>query len=599
MKKNTTMLMILDGFGYSENAGGNAIAAADTPHIDALLDKYPHTLLGASGSSVGLPDGQMGNSEVGHLYIGAGRIIYQDLSRITLAIKDGSFFQNKVLLQAMKNAGGNVPDMQPGADDCACGDFTPPFGGADDCACGDFVPPFGMMPFGADSPVTAPFGMAPQPALHLMGLLSDGGVHSHIDHLFALIDMAVNSGVRNICIHGILDGRDVPPRCALKYIEELEEKIAGIRKADVRTATISGRYYTMDRDKRWDRVQKAYDALTSGIGETAPSAAAAVANAYERGENDEFVLPTVIERSDGAIRSGDSVIMFNFRPDRAREITRTLCDPDFSGFERSVFPADLTYVCMTEYEAEMPNVTLAYPPEHYDNTLGEYLAGLGKTQLRLAETEKYAHVTFFMNGGVEEPNKNEDRILIPSPKVATYDLQPEMSAYLLRDEAIKALESGRYDLIIMNFANPDMVGHTGIFEAAVSAIETIDTCVNDIAEAAEKCGASLFITADHGNADTMIDDAGNPITKHSTNPVPAIVIMPPYDGSLNVPGANAFAADGCCSCSESPDAGSSASGSLTASGLRSGGILADIAPTLLQMMGLPQPAEMTGRSIIE
>ena len=512
MKKHTTMLMILDGFGYTPEVRGNAIAAANKPNLDFIYANYPHTLLGASGSSVGLPDGQMGNSEVGHLNIGAGRIVYQDLSRITRAIEDGSFFHNNLLVNAMKNA------------------------------------------------------QKPDRALHLMGLLSDGGVHSHIDHLYALIDMAASFSLDRVFVHCFLDGRDVPPECAETYIHALESYMQ--EKGTGRIATVSGRYYAMDRDKRWERVQKSYDALTAGEGEQSPSASAAVSFAYGRGESDEFVIPTVVEGVDGKIRSGDSVIMFNFRPDRAREITRALCDPTFEGFQRGIIPKDLVYVCMTEYEAGMPGVVIAYPPDHPDNTIGRYLSGLGKKQLRLAETEKYAHVTFFMNGGVEKPDPGEERILVPSPKVATYDLQPEMSAFELRDRAIEALDSGKYDLIIMNFANPDMVGHTGVFKAAVAAIEALDSCVGSIYDKVKETGASLIITADHGNADTMIDEEGNPITKHSTNPVPTAVISPPYEAS-------------------------------TGRKLRSGGILADLAPTLLELMDLKQPVEMTGRSILE
>ena len=512
MDKQTTMLMILDGFGYTPEVKGNAIAAAEKPNLDRIYSTYPHTLLGASGSSVGLPDGQMGNSEVGHLNIGAGRIVYQDLSRITRAIADGSFYENPVLTEAVENA------KKPGK------------------------------------------------ALHLMGLLSDGGVHSHIDHLYALIDMAASCEVGQVYVHCFLDGRDVPPECAEIYIRALEQYMQ--EKGTGRIATVSGRYYAMDRDKRWERVQKAYDALTGAKGEYSRTAADAVKNSYQRGESDEFVLPTVVEGVDGRIKDGDSVIMYNFRPDRAREITRTLCDPAFDGFSREVFPENLVYVCMTEYEAGMPGVTIAYPPEHPDNTIGRYLSRLGKTQLRLAETEKYAHVTFFMNGGVEEPDPGEERILVPSPKVATYDLQPEMSAYELRDKAVEALESRKYDLIIMNFANPDMVGHTGVFEAAVAAIEALDGCVGRIYDTVVETGASLIITADHGNADTMIDEQGNPITKHSTNPVPTVVVTPPYDGAAGRK-------------------------------LRDGGVLADLAPTLLELMGLEQPEEMTGKSIIQ
>lgn len=509
MKKKTTMLIIMDGFGCAPEKEGNAIASADLPNINGIFKKYPRAKLGASGESVGLPAGQMGNSEVGHLNIGAGRVVYQDFSRITRAVKDGSFFENEVLKKAMENA-------------------------------------------------------AVGHSLHLMGLLSDGGVHSHIDHLFALIDMARRYGVDNIFVHAFLDGRDVPPSCAGKYIDLLEEhlKEAGAGKI----ATVSGRYYAMDRDKRWERVQKAYDALTLGEGEHSASASEAVTDSYGRGDTDEFVLPTLVDGVDGRIKDGDSVIMYNFRPDRARQITRTLCDPDFDGFQRKVLPEDLTFVCMTEYEAGMPNVQIAYPPEHPQNTIGQYLSSLGKTQLRLAETEKYAHVTFFMNGGIEEPFAGEDRILVPSPKVATYDMQPEMSAYQVRDNAVDALGSGKYDLIIMNFANPDMVGHTGVFEAAVKAVEAVDSCVGDILKTAEETGASLFITADHGNADVMADGEGNPVTKHSTNPVPAFVILPPYSGE--------------------------------GYRLREGGVLADIAPTLLDMMGIEQPAEMTGKTLL-
>lgn len=512
MQKYTTMLMILDGFGYTPEERGNAIAAARKPNIERIYSTYPHTLLGASGSSVGLPEGQMGNSEVGHLNIGAGRIVYQELSRITRSIQDGSFFENEILVGAMKNA------QQPGK------------------------------------------------ALHLMGLLSDGGVHSHIDHLFALIDMAASCHIEKVFVHCFLDGRDVPPECAEIYIRSLENYMK--EKGTGKIATVSGRYYAMDRDKRWERVQKAYDALTAGTGVISATAAEAVTQSYKKGASDEFVLPTVIEGVKGRIQDGDSVIMYNFRPDRAREITRTLCDPEFDGFSREVFPKDLQYVCMTEYEAGMAGVTVAFPPEHPDNTIGRYLSSLGKTQLRLAETEKYAHVTFFMNGGIEEPDPGEERILIPSPKVATYDLQPEMSAFELRDKAVESLESRKYDLIIMNFANPDMVGHTGVFEAAVAAIEALDGCIGAIYEKVVETGASLIITADHGNADTMIDEHGDPITKHSTNPVPTVVITPPYDGSPELR-------------------------------LREGGVLADLAPTLLELMGLDQPLEMTGRSLIE
>lgn len=498
------MLMILDGFGINENTKGNAIAAANTPNLDKIFASYPRTQLEASGLAVGLPDGQMGNSEVGHLNIGAGRIVYQELTKITKEIEEGSFFENKTLLEAMKNADGR--------------------------------------------------------ALHLLGLLSDGGVHSHIDHLLALIDMAKREGVENLYVHCFLDGRDVPPCCAEKYIMKLSDYMKKIGLGKI--ATVSGRYYAMDRDKRWERVTLAYDAMTRGIGEHAASALDAVTNAYVRGENDEFVLPTVIDGNFSAIADGDSVIMYNFRPDRAREITRAFAADDFDGFVREKRPAGLFYVCMTQYDAEMPNVHVAFPPENLTNTLGEYTADLGLTQLRIAETEKYAHVTFFFNGGVEAPNRNEDRVLIPSPKVVTYDLKPEMSAYEVTDAVIERINEEKYDLIILNFANADMVGHTGIMEAAVSAVEALDKCVPRIARAVLAHGGQILLTADHGNADTMLDDDGNVVTAHSTNPVPLVHI----------------ASDACR--------------------LADGGRLCDIAPTLLTLMKLPVPPEMTGRSLV-
>ena len=503
-----TMLMILDGFGINENTKGNAIAAANTPNLDKIFASYPRTQLEASGLAVGLPDGQMGNSEVGHLNIGAGRIVYQELTKITKEIEEGSFFENETLLEAMKNA--------------AC--------------------------------------TSDGRALHLLGLLSDGGVHSHIDHLLALIDMAKCEGVENLYVHCFLDGRDVPPCCAEQYIKKLSDHMEKIGLGKI--ATVSGRYYAMDRDKRWERVTLAYDAMTRGIGEHAVSALDAVTNAYVRGENDEFVLPTVIDGSFSKVADGDSVIMYNFRPDRAREITRAFAADDFNGFVREKRPAGLFYVCMTQYDAEMPNVHVAFPPENLTNTLGEYAADLGLSQLRIAETEKYAHVTFFFNGGVEAPNRNEDRVLIPSPKVVTYDLKPEMSAYEVTDAVIERINEEKYDLIILNFANADMVGHTGIMEAAVSAVEALDKCVPRIARAVIACGGQILLTADHGNADTMIDDDGNVITAHSTNPVPLVHI----------------ASD--------------------ARRLADGGRLCDIAPTLLTLMGLPVPPEMTGRSLV-
>ncbi|MGI6203983.1 MAG: 2,3-bisphosphoglycerate-independent phosphoglycerate mutase [Anaerovoracaceae bacterium] len=504
--KRPTMLMILDGFGVNRETYGNAIAQADTPHLDRIFKEYPHAQIMASGEDVGLPAGQMGNSEVGHLNIGAGRIVYQDLTRISRAIDDGSFFSNPVLNEAMDHVIGNGS------------------------------------------------------ALHLTGLLSDGGVHSHIGHLLALIDMAKRKGVKDVRVNAILDGRDVPPRSALPYIEQLEQhmKDTGVG----RITMISGRYYAMDRDNRWDREKLAYDSLTDEQGYHADTAKQALEMAYSRDENDEFVKPTVVG-DHTKVSAGDSIIMFNFRPDRAREITREFTEDDFDGFDRGEKIQDLYYVTMTEYDATLKNVHVAFPPEHVKNTLGEYASSLGLHQLRIAETEKYAHVTFFFNGGVEKPNKNEDRILIPSPKVATYDLQPEMSAYIVKDKVIEQIKTGKYDLIILNFANADMVGHTGVMEAAIKAIEALDVCVNEIKDVILECGGQILLTADHGNADVMLDKDGNPVTKHSTNPVPLVNIS---DDPLP---------------------------------LREGGRLADLAPTLLDMMGLDKPQEMTGRSLLE
>ncbi len=499
------MILIMDGYGMNDDEYGNAIAHARKPGLDAIFEKYPSTRLDACGPSVGLPDGQMGNSEVGHLNIGAGRVVHQELSRITGTISDGSFFENRALLGAIEKAssGGN--------------------------------------------------------ALHLFGLLSEGGVHSHIDHLFALLDLG-SRYLDRIYVHCFLDGRDVPPRCALTYIEKLEEKLASLGKG--RIATVEGRYYAMDRDKRWERVQQAYDAIAFCEGLRAPSAKAAVEMAYERDENDEFVRPTVVEGA-APVSDGDAVVMFNFRPDRAREITRAFVDPDFNGFDRRTPVSDLSYVTMTEYHATMPNVEVAFPPETYKNTLGEYLSSLGLSQLRIAETEKYAHVTFFFNGGVEEPNKGEDRILVPSPKVATYDLKPEMSAFEVTEKVLEQIRNDKYDVIILNFANPDMVGHTGIMAAAVKAIETIDRCVPKIADAVLEKGGQILLTADHGNADVMLDGEGKPVTAHSLNKVPLVHIS-------NEPRE-----------------------------LADGGRLCDIAPTLLELMDLKIPEEMTGRSLIK
>ncbi len=507
MKKfnRPTMLMILDGYGINKETAGNAIAAANKPHLDDIFAKYPSTSLKACGLDVGLPEGQMGNSEVGHLNIGAGRIVYQDLTMITKAIEDGSFFENKAFLKAVDHVKKNGS------------------------------------------------------TLHLLGLLSDGGVHSHINHLLALVDLAKKHGIEKLCVHCFLDGRDVPPRCAQKYIDMLT---GHFEKAGIGTlGVISGRYYAMDRDKRWERVEKAYDAMTIGEGMHAASGKEAIDAAYERDENDEFVLPTVI---DGAlpVDDGDAMIMFNFRPDRAREITRTFVDKDFDGFDRKKKVSDICYICMTQYDAEMPDVTLAFPPETLHNTLGEYIASLGLTQLRIAETEKYAHVTFFFNGGVEAPNRNEDRILIPSPKVATYDMQPEMSAYEVTEKVLEAIDTDKYDLIILNFANADMVGHTGVMKAAIEAIETLDKCVPKIADAILAKDGQILLTADHGNADVMLDKDGNVVTAHSLNDVPLVHIA-------NHP-----------------------------SQLKDGGRLSDIAPTILKLMGLDIPEEMTGKPLV-
>lgn len=504
--KQPLALIILDGFGCREETKGNAIAAARTPHLDHLMACCPHTRIGASGMDVGLPDGQMGNSEVGHTNIGAGRIVYQELTRITKSFDEGEALGNPALTAAMENA------RRPGQ------------------------------------------------ALHLMGLLSDGGVHSHIRHLYGLMEMARRFAVERVYLHCFMDGRDVPPTSGIEFIAALQQKIKELGLGQI--ATVSGRYYAMDRDNRWERVKLAYDAIVNGEGNKDPDPVAVMQKSYGAGVTDEFIVPTVVTEGAG-IKAGDSVIFFNFRPDRARELTRALVDPDFAGFEREKGFFPLTYICMTQYDATMPNVEVAYRPESLANTLGEYLSRLGKTQLRIAETEKYAHVTFFFNGGVEAPYEGEDRVLIPSPKVATYDLQPEMSAYAVTDEAVRRIESGRYDVIILNYANCDMVGHTGVFEAAVKAVEAVDTCLGRLLAALEKAGGRAFLTADHGNADQMADENGAPFTAHTTNPVPFVAI---------------------------------GFGDVT---LRSGGRLADIAPTMLQAMGLPQPEEMTGRSLLE
>ncbi len=511
MDKKTTVLMIMDGFGLTEVQEGNAIFMAKTPVLDGLMANYPFEKGYASGMDVGLPPGQMGNSEVGHLNIGAGRIVYQELTRITKSITDGDFFENPAFTKAIVDCKEN--------------------GGA----------------------------------LHLYGLLSDGGVHSHNEHLYALLRLAEQHGVANVFVHAFLDGRDTPPTSGKAYLAELEAKMQEIGVG--RIATVMGRYYVMDRDNRWERVQKAYDALVLGKGETAPSVQACIDASYANNVNDEFVLPTVITTDDhptAIIKENDSIIFFNFRPDRAREITRAFCDPALETLERPNGCFPLTYICFTEYDATMPNVTVAYHPQSLQDTLGEYVAAKGLRQLRLAETEKYAHVTFFFNGGVEAPRKGEDRILVPSPKVATYDMLPEMSAFAVTDKLVEAILSEKYDLIIINYANCDMVGHTGVLPAAIQAVETVDTCIGKVMEALLKVDGQMFICADHGNSDKEIDyETKTPFTAHTTNPVPFILV--------NCHKATALAKDG---------------------------KLCDIAPTLLDMMGLPQPEAMTGRSLL-
>ena len=494
----------MDGFGLGEAGPGNAVANASTPNLDRIFRDCPGCKLSASGLDVGLPDGQMGNSEVGHTNIGAGRIVYQELTRITKAIEDGSIRQNEAIVKAMRSAIDNGK------------------------------------------------------AIHLMGLLSAGGVHSHIEHLFGLLDMAKDMGAKEIYVHAIMDGRDVPPDSGKGYLEELQAKLDALGVGKI--ASVTGRYYAMDRDNRWDRVEKAYAAFVYGEGEKG-TPAEVIAKSYAAGVTDEFVVPAVTCEG-GRVSAGDSVIFFNFRPDRAREITRTFVDDDFTGFERRNGRFPVNYVCFTQYDATMPNVEVAFHPQSLHNVMGEYLAKCGKTQLRIAETEKYAHVTFFFNGGVEAPFEGEDRALIPSPKVATYDLQPEMSAYLVADECVKRIESGKYDVIILNFANCDMVGHTGVFEAAVKAVEAVDACAGKVIDAVLAAGGKVLLTADHGNADQMYEPDGAPFTAHTTNPVPFLVA-----GAGDVK-------------------------------LRQGGVLADIAPTMLKLMGLPQPEEMTGKSII-
>lgn len=510
MSKKPTVLMILDGFGLNDKTEGNAVAQANKPNIDKLMKEYPFVKGNASGLAVGLPDGQMGNSEVGHLNMGAGRIVYQELTRITKEIKDGDFFLNETLLKAIGNVKKNGSN------------------------------------------------------LHLYGLVSDGGVHSHNTHIYGLLELAKKEGISNVFVHCFLDGRDTSPTSGKGFIEELEKKMKEIGVGKI--ASVCGRYYVMDRDNRWDRVEMAYRALTAGEGEKAEDAAGAVAASYAQGKTDEFVLPTIIEENGApvaTIKENDSVIFFNFRPDRAREITRAFCADDFEGFDRGT-RINLTYVCFTQYDMTIPNKEVAFSKVDLVNTFGQFLAANHKTQARIAETEKYAHVTFFFNGGIEEPNPGEDRILVKSPKVATYDLQPQMSAPAVCEKLVEAIKSDKYDVIIINFANPDMVGHTGIMEAAVKAIETVDDCVGKTVDALLETDGQMFICADHGNAEQLLDyETGESFTAHTTNPVPFILVN--YDPAYT---------------------------------LKEGGCLADIIPTMIEMMGMQQPLEMTGKSLL-
>ena len=502
--------MILDGYGLNDKCEANAVCEGKTPIMDQLMSQCPFVKGAASGMAVGLPEGQMGNSEVGHMNMGAGRVVYQELTRITKEIEDGDFFENEALLTAVKNAKEN------------------------------------------------------NSSIHFMGLLSDGGVHSHNTHLYALLELAKREGLQKVYVHCFLDGRDTPPASGKEYIEELQAKMKEIGVGQI--GVVSGRYYAMDRDNRWDRVEKAYLALTKGEGVKGTDAAQAVQASYDDGKTDEFVLPTVIEK-DGkpvtTVQDKDSVVFFNFRPDRAREITRAFCADEFDGFDREK-RLDLTYVCFTEYDETIPNKIIAFHKVSITNTFGEFLAAHHMKQARIAETEKYAHVTFFFNGGVEEPNEGEDRILVKSPKVATYDLKPEMSAYEVCDKLVEAIRSLKYDVIIINFANPDMVGHTGVEAAAIKAIEAVDECVGRAVDAIKEVDGQMFICADHGNAEQLVDyETGEPFTAHTTNPVPFILV--------------------------------NADPSYT---LREGGRLADIVPTLIELMGLEQPKEMTGKSLL-
>ena len=509
--KKPVVLCIMDGYGKNDSDYGNAIAMAKKPNLDKLMAEYPMTYIGASGLDVGLPDGQMGNSEVGHTNIGAGRVVYQPLTRITKAFEDGDAEKNLALKGAMDNAKGK--------------------------------------------------------ALHLIGLVSPGGVHSHSEHLYHLLQMAKNNGVENVYVHALLDGRDVPPSSAVEYLNELEDEMKKIGVGKI--ASVMGRFYAMDRDNIWDRVEKAYAAIVYGEGIQADNAVEAVKASYETVDEDgkhltdEFVLPTVIGGSEGRVKADDSVIFFNFRPDRAREITRTFVDPDFDGFERKNGFFKLYYVCMTQYDAEMPNVEVAFGPETLVNTFGEYISKHGMTQLRIAETQKYAHVTFFFNGGRETPYDAEERILVPSPKVATYDLKPEMSAYEVKDKLVEAIKTQKFDFIVVNYANGDMVGHTGIYDAIEKAVKAIDECVKDTVEAAKANDYEVIIIADHGNADHALNEDGTPNTAHSLNPVPFVYVTENKNAKVE------------------------------------NGVLADVAPSILHILGMPQPADMTGRDLIK
>ncbi|MBD5585727.1 MAG: 2,3-bisphosphoglycerate-independent phosphoglycerate mutase [Clostridia bacterium] len=515
--KTPYAIIIMDGYGVAPAGAGNAITINGSKNVNELIKKYPSSTLGASGMCVGLPDGQMGNSEVGHLNMGAGRIVYQDLTKITKAISDGDFFKNPALIKAMDSAKANGKK------------------------------------------------------LHLYGLMSDGGVHSHITHVYALLKMAKERGLKDVFVHCFMDGRDVSPTSGAGFIGALENEMKKLGVGKV--ASVCGRYYAMDRDNNWDRVEKAYDMLTLGEGIKTENAVKAVEESYENGVTDEFILPTKIYENGkplGLLEKGDSVICFNFRPDRAREITRAVSQSEFvvpkgTAFERKTGYLAPVYVCFTVYDAEFKGVEIAFPKTSLDNTLGEYLAKLGKKQLRIAETEKYAHVTFFFNGGVEAPNEGEQRDLIPSPKVATYDLQPEMSAYLVTDKVLEELDSGKFDVMILNYANCDMVGHTGVIDAAVKAVGTVDECVKKVTDKILEMGGSALLTADHGIADKILGEDGSPFTAHTTNPVPVVLVSNEYKNAK----------------------------------LRDDGVLADLAPTLLTVMGLPVPAEMSGKSLIK